>query len=483
MNVFIIYFLIYAIIGTAIAVASKRVGIKSARDYYIGGRKIGGILAGATYAATTYSAFMMIGLVGMAYSTGVGTLGFELSYLLSTVAILSTVGYEIWKISKERQWISPSQMLGDLYGSIFLSKFIALLYIFAMIPYIAAQIQGLGVIFQIGGMSYESGVVAAAVIVALWIAIAGMWSVATTDLYQAILMLGGGILFLYVVISMILPFGGSLRAIEVLASSGYLGIMPFWSFPVFLSYTLPWIFFAITNPQVVSRLFIQRDEKSYKMSVTFFAAFGLLYTLLAVMIGLFARYLAINGIIPSGLGGNYVTPAILSKLSAIAAGFIGISIIAAAISTADGIILSVSSAIFKDLLGLKDKKVELIATIDVVLTVVASILAYLHPAYIVDLSVMTSLLLLPLAPVTIAGIAFKNKLGKFSRASSLASIISGVTIGVYGLYANGARRIFTSMLCGLPTSLWVLLISCFVIVIGIYLDYQSKLKRHILDLK
>ncbi|MGB9784673.1 MAG: sodium:solute symporter family protein, partial [Fervidicoccaceae archaeon] len=62
MSPFILYFVLYALAGTAIALLSRRARIKSSLDYYVGGKRFGGILAGATYAATTYSAFMMIGL-------------------------------------------------------------------------------------------------------------------------------------------------------------------------------------------------------------------------------------------------------------------------------------------------------------------------------------------------------------------------------------------------------------------------------------
>jgi len=55
-----------------------------------------------TYAATTYSTFMMIGLAGLTFATGVATLGFELAYLASTVLLLSTVGVFVWRMARER---------------------------------------------------------------------------------------------------------------------------------------------------------------------------------------------------------------------------------------------------------------------------------------------------------------------------------------------------------------------------------------------
>jgi len=139
-------------------------------------------------------------------------------------------------------------MIGDLYSSSLLSKIVSLVFLFAMIPYISAQIMGLGVIFQMGGMSYAAAVISSGIIVASWIVLAGMWSLATTDLYNALLMLGGGIIFFSSAAGMALSFGGFAEVSNELSKSGYLGITGFWSFPTFLSYTIPWMFFAITNP-------------------------------------------------------------------------------------------------------------------------------------------------------------------------------------------------------------------------------------------
>jgi len=65
---------IYAILGTLIALYSR--GAKTQESFFIGDRNISGVVSALTYAATTYSAFMMVGLVGLAYATGVGALGF-----------------------------------------------------------------------------------------------------------------------------------------------------------------------------------------------------------------------------------------------------------------------------------------------------------------------------------------------------------------------------------------------------------------------
>jgi SSS family solute:Na+ symporter len=98
----------------------------------------------------------------------------------------------------------------------------------------------------------------------------------------------------------------------------------------------------------------------------------------------------------------------------------------------------------------------------------------LKPAYIVELSVLTSVLLLPLAPISIFGIWLENKIGRFSKISSGISLVFGIVVALIGLYLNGANKIFTSLILGLPLSAWVILISTAILGVGIILDLTIR---------
>ncbi|MFW6137616.1 MAG: sodium:solute symporter family transporter, partial [Spirochaetota bacterium] len=68
---------VWTVIALWIAAAARKGLGKGAEEFFIGGRRIRGFISGMTYAATTYSAFMLVGLVGLTYQSGVGALGFE----------------------------------------------------------------------------------------------------------------------------------------------------------------------------------------------------------------------------------------------------------------------------------------------------------------------------------------------------------------------------------------------------------------------
>ena len=68
----LIFVAMYVALGTWMAYMSRKgmgVGIT---EYFLANRRVGGFVAALTYSATTYSAFMMVGLAGFTYRGGEG---------------------------------------------------------------------------------------------------------------------------------------------------------------------------------------------------------------------------------------------------------------------------------------------------------------------------------------------------------------------------------------------------------------------------
>ncbi|MEM3477315.1 MAG: sodium:solute symporter family protein, partial [Archaeoglobaceae archaeon] len=183
----LIYALVlYLLIGTFIAVYAMR-KVKSEEDYYIGGRKLSGVVSALTYAATTYSAFMMIGLVGLSYVSGVGALGFELFYLVGTVMLLSYYAPKIWRMGREKGLVTPGDLLAMRYGNKS-SKVLAILVAIALIPYTSLQVISISLLLS-KEIGFETGIILSAIIIALWAFLGGMRSVAWTDAVFGVFML------------------------------------------------------------------------------------------------------------------------------------------------------------------------------------------------------------------------------------------------------------------------------------------------------
>ncbi|MEM1579137.1 MAG: sodium:solute symporter family protein, partial [Archaeoglobaceae archaeon] len=136
----------YLVLGSIIALFAKK-KIISDEDYYIGGRNVSGLISALTYAATTYSAFMMIGLVGLTFLHGVGALGFELFYFVGTLLLLSYYAPKIWKMGKEKGFVTPGDLMAARYGEI-IAKIMAILVAVALIPYTSIQLVGISLLIS-----------------------------------------------------------------------------------------------------------------------------------------------------------------------------------------------------------------------------------------------------------------------------------------------------------------------------------------------
>ena len=73
--------IVYLIAGLAVAFLSRGKTTNGAgvdmSGYFLGNRQMKGFVSALSYSATTYSAFMMVGLAGLTYAGGVGAFGFE----------------------------------------------------------------------------------------------------------------------------------------------------------------------------------------------------------------------------------------------------------------------------------------------------------------------------------------------------------------------------------------------------------------------
>ncbi|HDD26757.1 MAG TPA: sodium:solute symporter family protein [Acidilobales archaeon] len=482
---FITVLIIYIAVGTLIALVSRRFGVKTTSEYFVAGYRLGGLLAAMTYAATTYSAFMMIGLVGFAYATGVGALGFELAYLLATLILLTLFGRHVWFLARERKWVSPSEMLSDLYGFELMGITIAVIYLVALIPYISAQVIGIGKIFEGIGVGYEVGVCVGVILAFLWIVIAGIWSIATTDMYQGAWMITAASIFIIWLLAFFIPSNGVDygELVHALSSKGLTGITEFWSLPTFLAFTIPWVFFAVTNPQVVQRVFMPANERSLKRLIQYFSIYGLIYTLIVTAIGLMARGLTELGVLAE-VSRDLVTPTLLLHLNPVLASIVYVSIVAAAISTINSIVLSVASSFVRDLYERRVRVVDPRRSIRLAnlvvawLVIAAAVVAYFRPGFIVEMSVLSSVILLPLAPITIAAwLCPSLARQRVSRILSYVALIVGVAMSLYAAISLGPKKAFVITYMGLPLSAWILIATSVIVLLGFLMGYVSASRK------
>lgn len=456
--------ILYIIVGFIVALMARKEMEKGITEYFLSGRNTGGFVAALSYSATTYSAFMMVGLAGFAYSGGVGALGFELVYL-SGLSLVAFFGPRFWLIGNKNDYVSPYEMLGDRFQNQWIAFSASVSACIFLIPYLAVQLMGVGYLLRglsDGRIPFIVGVAVAVVLAIAWALIAGMKSVTWTDSMQSLIMIIVSVVILFYV--MYQHLGGFVNFFNSLSNlEGKFLTVPgpgFFKFKTFLGLTLPWFFFSISNPQVSQRLFIPRDLKAMKTMIKGFLIFGFIYTLVSVIWGFSARLL-----IPDLANPDLATPQLLgSEYVPTAFALVAvIGITAAAISTIDSIMLTLSSLVVRDIFGNRENEsaenenLKQLRTAKITILIIA-LLGFLFAVQELDLiavlSVAASVGLLVVVPSIFAAFFWKGA----TAAASLSSIITGSFTALY-LQFNSWSPL------GYGAGIWTLVISSLVLIV------------------
>ncbi|RDW16422.1 pantothenate permease [Oceanobacillus arenosus] len=459
---------IYVLASLFVAYLSRSGKQTSMSSYFIGDRKLNGFVSALSYSATTYSAFMLVGLAGLTYMGGVGALGFELIYLMG-VSLVAFFGPRFWLVGKKYGYVTPSEMLGDRYDNKAVAIVVSISSCLFLIPYSAVQLAGVGYLLQgmtDNAISFTTGVIIATVLAIVFSFIAGIRSVAWTDSLQSLFMI---ITSTVVVIIIISKLGGLGDFLHTLETDHYeLLTVPgngFWSFTTFLGMTIPWFFFSLSNPQVSQRLYMPKSLKSLRTMLMGFMIFGFIYTMVAIVWG-FSAAIKFPGLENADLA----TPLLLSSdlIPPILGAIVMVGIMAAAVSTIDSILLTLSSLFARDVYGNLKKgatdtmQLRVGKIVIPIIAILAFLFAKLQVNLIAVLSVASSAGLLVVVPAIIGTFFWKRG----TAAGVLTSVIIGGLIvimieltqikpfglasGIWGIVISTLLYVIVSLLTKAP---------------------------------
>jgi len=428
-------------IGVAvwIAFAARRGMGEGVAEFFLGGGRLRGFVSGMTYSATTYSAFMLVGLVGLTYERGVGALGFEMTYLMWTVLLLVVFAPRFWLVGRRYGHITPPELLSSRYESRAVAVAAAAISFVMLIPYSSVQLMGAG--YLVKGLSNERipfmvGVLAMAGLSgfsALW---AGMRSVSWTDAFQAVTMIVTALGVLFFVFYE--GFGSPGGFFKTITEENPDLLKMTWEPEFFIGITLPWAFFALTNPQVSQRMFVPDSVSSLRRMILYFSFFGFLYTVISTLFGFQAANL-----LPGLDNPDQAMPNLLTKVPAVLALILFVGIFAAATSTMGSIVLTLSSLFSRDIAknlrpDLSEQTQTWIGKLAMlVLILVCIVFAWFQPGMVAILSSMASGGLLVMAPAFIGAFFWKRGTAKGAFASMVAGGIVTGSMYVLDIYPFG----------------------------------------------
>ena len=394
MGTIILYLCFVIVTGIMIGRRSK----KSAEGFYLGGRGMGPIVTAMSAEASDMSSWLLMGLPGVAYLTGVADASWTaIGLAVGTYLNFLLVARRIRRYSVQLDAITIPSFISKRYGEkkpvvMCIASLIILIF---FIPYVASGLAAIGKLFNsLFGWEYMTAVIIGAIVIISYTSVGGFSAVATMDLVQSIIM---SIALIVITVFGISQAGGLDAVVEnAKALPGYLSFTQ--THNVATGQADPYPFLNIASmmawglgyfgmPHILVRFMAIRDENELKLSRRIASVWVVISMAVAVCIGMIGYSVSKAGGIPVLEGSNSETVIVqisnllstFGALPAIVAGFILAGILAATMSTADSQLLAASSAfsenLLQDVFGIKltQKQTMLVARLTVVCIAIVAI--------------------------------------------------------------------------------------------------------------
>lgn len=198
-TIFAVSFAVYTLTIIAVGVWAARFARRSDEDYFLAGRSLGSWVAALSASASSESGWVTLGLVGMAFTTGVQAYwilpGCLVGFLFNWFIIAGRL--------RDRSAELSALTIPDFFSFHFRERFPLLrvvsvvVILVAMLLYVAAQLAAAGKAFSasFGGIDYKVGVLIGAAVVLFYTVLGGFRAVCWTDFIQALLMVGTLLVF------------------------------------------------------------------------------------------------------------------------------------------------------------------------------------------------------------------------------------------------------------------------------------------------
>ena len=422
-TVLAIYLGIMAFIGWYASRKTKNIG-----DFFVLSGKAGVIVSGIAYFSTQFSMGTFLGTPGTIF--GVGYAGMAISvpgavFCMILPALL--IGRKLVTLGHEYGFLTMADYLTDRYHSRSMSGVLGVMMLFFLIPMMGAQIIGAGVIVHVfTGLPEWVGVVGMGVIVILYCMSGGMM----TDVIQGSLMIGTAVVTFIVSVVMGGGFDNINSTLQNMNESyltfpGANGYMP-WAY--YVSNIVLWSFFTMGQPHLFTKFFTMKDHK------TMFKAI-LLGTGGMFVSATLIEWAGVNGIasIQNIEKADQIVPMILQRgLNPFLASLFIAGIVAAGMSTIDGILVTTTGAVTRDIYQkIVNKKAtdESIMKLSKVVTVLIGLVVILFGVFQPGSIFEINLFAFSGMAVFVVPILF----GMYWKESTAPGAIAAVAVGVIAL--------------------------------------------------
>lgn len=425
-TVLVIYLGIMAFIGWYAGRKTNSIG-----DFFVLSGKAGVLVSGIAYFSTQFSMGTFLGTPGTIY--GVGYAGMAISvpgavFCMILPALL--IGRKLITLGHKYGFLTMADYLTDRYHSKNMSGVLGVMMLFFLVPMMGAQIIGAGVIVHVfTGLPEWVGVVGMGIIVILYCMSGGMKGAMMTDVIQGSLMIATAVVTFIVSVVMGGGFSNINHTLQsmneaYLTFPGANGYMP-WTY--YVSNIVLWSFFTMGQPHLFTKFFAMKDHKTMFKAILLGTA-GMFFS--ATLI----EWAGVNGIasIQNIEKADQIIPMILQRgMNPFLASIFIAGIVAAGMSTIDGILVTTTGAVTRDIYQKiinKDATDETVMKLSKVVTVIIGIIVIcfgvFQPGSIFEINLFAfSGMAIFVVPI-LFGIYWKKATAKGAVAAVIVGIIS-----------------------------------------------------------
>lgn len=400
-------------------------------DFFVLSGKAGVLVSGIAYFSTQFSMGTFLGTPGTIY--GVGYAGMAISvpgavFCMILPALL--IGRKLITLGHKYGFLTMADYLTDRYHSKNMSGVLGVMMLFFLVPMMGAQIIGAGVIVHVfTGLPEWVGVVGMGIIVILYCMSGGMKGAMMTDVIQGSLMIATAVVTFIVSVVMGGGFSNINHTLQsmneaYLTFPGANGYMP-WTY--YVSNIVLWSFFTMGQPHLFTKFFAMKDHKTMFKAILLGTA-GMFFS--ATLI----EWAGVNGIasIQNIEKADQIIPMILQRgMNPFLASIFIAGIVAAGMSTIDGILVTTTGAVTRDIYQKiinKDATDETVMKLSKVVTVIIGIVVIcfgvFQPGSIFEINLFAfSGMAIFVVPI-LFGIYWKKATAKGAIASVIVGIIS-----------------------------------------------------------
>jgi solute:Na+ symporter, SSS family len=426
-----------AILVVVAALARRARRDLSPADHFLAGRGLGLFVVFLTLYATAYSGNSLLGYPGEAYRRGFSWV-MATGFMMSIIVVFHLLVPRLRPIASREGFVTPGDWVRYRFagepGADSLRAAVAIAMSIALANFLLAQLMAMGhVTNQVTGgvVPYEIAVVGLAAMILFYETLGGMRAVAWTDAAQGVLMLVG----LGVLLTWLLGEAGGVADVtaHIAASRPAALHVPDTTERINWASTLVLMGVAsVIYPQAIQRVYAARSARTLKRALAIMTFMPLTTTLVVTLIGWAAiprfemlGHVEADTVMPRLLGEWAASDPLHAALAVLV--FVGA--LAAIMSTADSVLLSLGSVLAVDLLGRSGRDpaaTRLGKRIAGVVTVLAVALALVPRFTLWELIELKMELLIQCAPVFILALHWR----RFRARAGLAGLLVGATLTV-----------------------------------------------------